>query len=212
MQVGCTLTCLNSARSSVDSLNGSESVVITPIRDACQLVLAALAEGKSDSLILENVSADGRSHGISIYLPYLSDEQSAQVNKPLVKGGDLTRNGAKGGDLTRGGAKGFSVSDLLNTAAIGYRISARQDMISLTESYYQGLRLVSDERKPGGECSSSWYDFIAGMWPIILIKTAPAELNLRYSAQQSALNLVSPMARRAASMQAKRAPHVRRMK
>ena len=71
-------------------LSGSESNVKTPIRDACQLVLAALGEGKSDSLILENVSADVRSHGISIYLPYLSDEQSAQVDKPMVKGGTKT--------------------------------------------------------------------------------------------------------------------------
>jgi len=157
-------------------LGGSESKVITPIRDACQLVLAALAEGKPDSLILVNESADLSSHGISIYLPYLSDEQSAQVDKPMVKGGDLIR----------GGAKGFSVSDLLNSAAVGYRICARRDMISLTESYYPGLQLASETSK-----TASWYDFIAGLWPRILIKTAPADLNLRYSASQIAMNLFS---------------------
>ena len=167
-------------------LGGSESKVITPIREACQLVLAALAEGKSDSLILVNDSADLTGHGISIYLPYLSDEQSAQVDKPMVKGGDLIRGGAKGGDLIRGGAKGFSVSDLLNNAAVGYRISARRDMISLTESYYPGLQLASETSK-----TASWYDFIAGLWPRILIKTAPADLNLRYSASQIAMNLFS---------------------
>jgi len=163
-------------------LSGSQSNVKTPIRDACQLVLNALGERTSDPLILENVSADVRSHGISIYLPYLSDEQSAQVDKPMVKGGRETVG--KGGRETVG--KGFSVSDLLNNAAIGYRTSARQEMILDTEGYYPGLRLASDKSKP------SWYDFIAGLWPRILIKTAPAELDLRYSARQSAMNLVSP--------------------
>jgi len=181
-------------------LNGSESKVIMPIRDACQLVLAALAEGTSDPLILINVSADTRSHGISIYLPYLGDEQSAQVNKPLVKGGQPT-HGAKGGQPTHGG-KGFSVNDLLNNAAIGYRISAMRDMISITESYYPDLRLVSDESKP------SWYDFIAGLWPRILLKDGPAQLELRYSADQGAINLVSAgparmLAKRASLMLAK---------
>ena len=90
----------------------------------------------------------------------------------------------KGGRETVG--KGFSVNDLLNNAAIGYRISAWRDLIMDTEGYYPRLQIASDNTRP------SWYDFIAGLWPKILIKTVPAELDLRYSARQSALNLVSP--------------------
>jgi Clostripain family len=163
-------------------LDGSEFDVKPPTWAACKGVLDALVERTSDSLILINVSAEARNHGISIYLPYLSDDQSAEVDKPMVKGGRETVG--KGGRETVG--KGFSVSDLLNNAAIGYRNSARQEMILDTEGYYPGLRLVSDKSKP------SWYDFIAGLWPRILIKTAPAELDLRYSARQGALNLLSP--------------------
>ncbi len=121
-------------------LNGRGSEVKKPIRAACQGVLDALAEGSSDSLILENYSADTTGNGISIYFPYLSDEQSAQVDKPMVKGGRETVG------------KGFSVSDLLNNAAIGYRISARRDLIMITESYYPRLQLVSDNT------GKSWYD------------------------------------------------------
>ncbi len=55
--------------------------------------LALTADGTSNGLILKNGSDDRRSHGISIYLPYLTNEQYAEVNRPLVKGGHRHRGG-----------------------------------------------------------------------------------------------------------------------
>ena len=106
-----------------------------------------------------------RSNGISIYLPYLTDQQYAQVSTPLVKGGMLT------------GFKGYS--DMLNGAATEYLMCARRGLILDTESYYEGLQMAS---------ATHWYDFITEVWTKVLIKTAAAELDFHYSAQQAWIN------------------------
>jgi len=107
-----------------------------------------------------------RSHGISIYLPYLTDGQYATVSKPLVKGGSGTS-----------GAKGYT--EVLNGAAVEYLMCARRELILVTESYYQGLQLAE----------TRWYDFIAELWTKALIKKVPADLDYHYSAQQSWVNV-----------------------
>lgn len=106
------------------------------------------------------------SHGISIYLPYLTDGQYATVSKPLVKGGSGTR-----------GAKGYT--EVLNGAAVEYLMCARRDLILVTESYYEDLQLAK----------TGWYDFIAEVWTKALIKKVPADLDYHYSAQQSWVNV-----------------------
>jgi hypothetical protein len=150
------------------------------ISDACTDVLEALKiSEEEDSLILANGSVnksgnvipinsdDTKSHGVSIYLPYLTVDQYAYVSKPLVKGGELTR-----------GAKGYS--DMLNGAATEYMMCARRNLILDTESYYEHLLLAKETR---------WYDFIAGQWTRALIEEVPAELDHHYSAQQSWMNM-----------------------
>jgi len=122
------------------------------------------------------ISADGehanaasnaqiRNHGISIYLPYLTDDQYAQVQRPLVKGGRLT-------------GKGFG--EALRGAGIEYLMYGRRDLILDTESYYARLRLA-DETK--------WYDFITEVWTRALMDRLPADLDYHYSAQQSWMNV-----------------------
>ena len=138
------------------------------IKRACLMVLDALrlgSDGTPTGLILANCSADTRSHGLSIYLPYLSDEQYAQVAQPMVKGGIGTIG------------KGFS--DVLNSAAPGLLMCARRDLIIVTEGYYDSLRLASD---------TAWYCFITMFWSRILIVSDPNNLDFRYSAQQAAFN------------------------
>lgn len=135
------------------------------IQEKCQKVLDALIKGES-YLVLAN-SDDDCGHGISIYLPYLTDGQYAEVRKPLVKGGHGTS-----------GAKGFG--DMLNGAATEYLMCARRELILETEGYYQSLQMA---------LNTNWYLFITELWTRALIKTVPAELDYHYSAQQSWINV-----------------------
>ena len=169
---------------------------ITDIQSACQPVIDAL-KITTNSLVLVNgsveISEDGknakiqvngseispngehpkiRNHGISIYLPYLTVEQFAQVQRPLVKGGTLT---GKGGTLT---GKGFS--EALNGAEIEYMMSIRRELILDTESYYPRLKLHEE---------TNWYAFITEVWTRALMKKIPADLDYHYSAQQSWMNV-----------------------
>jgi hypothetical protein len=134
------------------------------IQLACREVLTALTKGKPN-LILDN-SDQKNGGGISIYLPYLTNPQYAEVSKPLVKGGTGTRGG-----------KGFS--DMLNGAATEYVMCARRNLILDTENYYANLLLSK----------THWYDFIAEQWTRALIKNAPADLDYHYSVQQSWINV-----------------------
>jgi Clostripain family len=123
---------------------------------------------KGDPFILVNGKKDStRSHGISIYLPYLTEEQFNKVNRPLVKGGQPTHGG-----------KGFS--DMLNGAAAEYLLCARRELILVTESYYASLQMSKD---------TNWYSFITEVWTKALIETDPIELDFNYSAQQSWINV-----------------------
>ena len=123
------------------------------------------------SVTLHSTEDDGsanrqRSHGISIYLPYLTDGQYATVSRPLVKGEFGTRGG-----------KGYT--EMLNGATAEYLMCARRELILITESYYEGLQLAQ----------TGWYDVIADVWTKALIKKFPKDLDYQYSAQQSWVNV-----------------------
>jgi len=144
----------------------SHSALASPLRTE--------GDGSSDPVppSLPNSDDDGsanrkKSHGISIYLPYLTVEQYAQVSKPLAKGGPRT-----------GGEKGFG--DMLNGAATEYLLCARRNLILDTESYYGRLKFAD----------THWYDFIARQWTRALVEKVPAELDHHYSAQQSWMNMI----------------------
>jgi hypothetical protein len=140
------------------------------VAEACQSVMDALKEDTEDSgklLVLANCSADCRCHGVSLYLPYLSEGQYGEVQQPTVKGGTDTIG------------KGFS--SVLNRAASGLLMCVRRQLITITEAYYKDLALARD---------TTWYLFIAKVWSKILVELVPDQLDLRYSAQQSAVNAV----------------------
>ena len=59
---------------------------------------------RKTELILDN--SDQKNGGISIYLPYLTNPQYAEVSKPLVKGGTGTRGGKGSSDMLNGAATG----------------------------------------------------------------------------------------------------------
>ena len=153
------------------------------IRDACEKVMAQLklpsgqAIFPSDSLILMNGAVpktgevlvnqeDTTSHGISIYLPYLTVQQYAKVNTPLVKGGPGT-NGGKG------------IPNALNSSAVEYLINARQNLILTTENYYGDLKLATD---------TAWYSFITGQWTKAISET-DSDPGFHYSGRQIDINL-----------------------
>jgi hypothetical protein len=125
----------------------------------------------SPDLRKKGISPKTTNHGVSIYLPYLTDQQYTQVQRPLAKGTPDSHSG-----------KGFS--DVLNGAGIEYLMCARRDLILDTESYYPDLQLASD---------TSWYDFITQVWTRALIKKVPADLDYHYSAQQSWINVCRKM-------------------
>lgn len=135
------------------------------IECACNLVINALVENFANGLVLANSSADNRCHGVSLYFPYLSDQQYAQVRQPLVKGGTDTIG------------KGFSA--VMNRAASSLLMCVRRQLIVDTEGYYEDLELSQD---------TGWYRFIAKQWSNILVQLAPEDLDILYSAQQSAVN------------------------
>jgi hypothetical protein len=145
------------------------------IKTACEAVIKALDEDSfenpNDFLVLANCSADSECHGLSLYFPYLSEQQYAEVGQPMVKGG---RDTGKGGRDT---GKGFSA--VLNQAASILLMCVRRQLIVDTESYYEGLKLAHD---------TGWYRFIAKQWSKILVELEPEKLDSLYSAQQSAVN------------------------
>jgi hypothetical protein len=137
------------------------------IRYACQSVIAALPYvPNSKSLVLANSTNDPDCHGISLYLPYLTNLQYAALVQPMVKGGPDTI--------------GKGLSSVVNNAASNLLMCNRRDLIVVTESYYEDLQMALD---------TGWYRFIVQQWSKILAQTAPTQLDFLYSAQQCAENL-----------------------
>jgi hypothetical protein len=141
----------------------------TKVKSACNAILNALRidPKTKEQFILANRSADSACNGVSLYLPYCSDDQVNDITQPPVKGGVGT-NGGK------------SFSDVLNAAQPGALMNARRQLITHTEGYYEDLELALD---------TSWYHFIVWQWSRILIEEMPNDLDLRYSAQQAAVNI-----------------------
>ncbi len=134
---------------------------------------------ETDCFILINqASARDRCHGISIYFPYLSDDDRGVIQQPLVKGGNDTL-GAKGGNDTLGGKGSPGV---LNQMACNILLCYRRQLIKDTEAYYCDLALSLD---------THWCRFIKCFWSCILAQYEPTLLDLKYSAQQCAMNLSS---------------------
>jgi hypothetical protein len=139
----------------------------TPVPASLILVNGAVTQ--TGDIVMNNNEINPN-HGISIYLPYLTDRQfDDTVNRPLVKGGRGT-NGAK------------SIPNSLNVASGDYLLSTLQNLILTTESYYGDLKLAA---------RTSWYTFITDQWTKAIKHTDQAP-ELRYSRRQIEINSCKP--------------------
>jgi hypothetical protein len=148
------------------------------IREACRQILKALEvdkHGTSENFLLVNCSRDTRCHGVSIYFPFLSDEEASNLGQPMVKG---TREVSTKG-TREVPSKGFSPA--LNACMTGYLMDLREELILDTECYYDKLAFAA---------GTFWYDFITEVWTRILIEFESGTLDVRYSAVQSAINAI----------------------
>lgn len=148
-------------------LNLAKENLGNPLNSACERIHDALKA--QDALILNNQTnePDGkmRCHGLSIYLPYLTAEESKNIEESLTIGGTgLVTQVSKGGSTTN-----------LHKSRAARIAETEKDLASLTRF--------------NGE--TNWEDFIKYTWSYILAKEEPMELDLHYSAQQCMLNLLS---------------------
>lgn len=174
------ITVLDAGACAYRRRNSKQRVVATDPEDwqhsicqACNDILALLeedSEGEGDLLVLANCSEDETCHGLSLYMPYLSNDQWMGINRPMIKGGDATRGG-----------KDFSA--VLNDASPQQLLCERRELIADTEHYYETLQLSQD---------TGWYRFIVEQWTPILVTIAAKNLDDLYSADQAALNACRP--------------------
>jgi len=121
--------------------------------------------------VVANSAGDDRCHGLSIYFPYLNEDEKDEIDSlKLVKG--------VGGSQQDTG-KNVAIANL---AARSIQYAVRRALIADTEGYY--LDEEFDFRNTG------WYGFIAHDWCRILVDNEPENLDVRYSAQQVAQNLL----------------------
>jgi len=138
------------------------------IIDACDKICTAL-QAASGCILANRASNRDRCHGLSLYFPYLSEDDRVGIQQPLVKGG----NGTLGG-------KG--IPSVLNEVACNILLCFRRQLIKDTEGYYGKLAL---------SVGTEWSRFIRCFWSCVLAQCEPTHLDLKYSAQQCAINLCS---------------------
>jgi hypothetical protein len=111
--------------------------------------------------------------GAMIYFPYYNQtKQQPKIDVVLEKG-----VGSSSGEGLGKSAAGVSI------ATRGSHYALRQEVIKDIEGYYR-----SKDFNFGRE--TEWYNFIRGVWSAILAKKEPWLLDLRYSAEQCAQNLI----------------------
>jgi hypothetical protein len=134
-----------------------------PTPDSFILINGAVTAAGEPLINEENTTAN---HGISIYLPYLTNQQfDDKVDRPMVKGGRGT-DGAKG------------LPDTLNETAAQLLLSAQHSLILTTENYYGDLKMAAD---------TAWYSFITDQWTKAIAETDP-DPDFHYSARQIEIN------------------------
>lgn len=163
------------------------------LRTKCERLRNALKKNGNGDFILQNAHVDisqedlsgepeeklgfkaSSCHGLSIYFPYLTEDERDHRNqlKPTKGVGDAS------GDLV-----GKSSVEMANLAARNIGYASRWQVIEDIEGYYHktNFEFASD---------TQWYEFIRSGWSSILAKHERKELHLRYSAEQCARNLLS---------------------
>jgi hypothetical protein len=162
---------------------------------SCDSVLRAIGSSdpgaKAKACIVGNYNS-GRSgcHGLSVYFPYLRDDDRARIEEPFVKGG-LDTVGKGGLDtIGKGGLDtiGKGATDTTARAGLTLLYATRWKMIEEIEAYYKDLRFSQE---------TGWYDFIQSVWSPILAEMEPGTLDVTYSAEQCAKNLFADEAEKA---------------
>ena len=146
------------------------------LKSACDAVAKAI---DARGVILENATRDVEKtgcHGLSIYLPYLTDKQMELAM--LAGSGDVPPLLLKGGTnhLQKGG------TNHLEKGGTNHLEKARGAQISEIEEDFEQL----DQFK-----KTNWEQFIKSGWSVMLAAEEPDKLGQHYSAQQCAINLYS---------------------
>jgi hypothetical protein len=139
------------------------------LKSACREVIDSISADGKDSCVIANQTGEKqkkRCHGISVYFPYLADGEDERLRKSMVAGRTSL----------------IDQLPLLVKGGTNILRKARSGTIRELEADFKHLRQFED---------TNWNKFIAQGWSLILAKEVPQELDLRYSAQQCALNLLS---------------------
>jgi hypothetical protein len=154
---------------------GQEQTVSPELKGACQ----AVGEVVRKNIVKDNQVAKGHKNreactGAMIYFPYFRpDQQQDKIDVVLDKG-----IGSTSGDALRKSAAAVSI------ATPDSHYAPRQEVIRDIEGYYKDKDFNFGQK-------TEWYKFIQCGWSTILAKNEPGRLDLRYSAEQCATNLVN---------------------
>lgn len=139
------------------------------LKSACNAVCLAIEARGDGALIAENRTGAGtttRSHGLSIYFPYLTKPEMDQVHQAFA-----------------GGSTGLiDQLPLLIKGGTNILLKARSVKISEFEADFESL---------AGFKETNWSDFIKHGWSVILTSEEAGKLDAHYSAEQCAINLLS---------------------
>jgi hypothetical protein len=138
------------------------------LKSACDSVSRAIDAGKRPDCIVANRASDGaetRCHGLSIYLPYLTEADLEQTTQLLMTATST-----------------LDQVPLLVKGGTNHILKGRSVQISLIENDFESL---PEFKKLG------WSKFIKQGWSVILASEEPNELDRHYSGEQCAINLLS---------------------
>jgi hypothetical protein len=155
------------------------------LREQCQSILNAIQDIVVQVESAPEANPDA-AYGLSIYFPLLTDADEKKIHEfQLIKG-----VGGSQGDT--GGGKGA----LVNSVARELQHEAREALIRDVEAFYlndieECQRGKASDNNDYGLARIGWYTFIHNQWSRILAETYPHELNLRYSGEQCAENMLT---------------------
>jgi len=138
------------------------------LRSACEAVCHAIGACERLDCIVANEASDGaatRCHGLSIYLPYLTEAELDQTRQLLMTATST-----------------LDAAPLLVKGGTNHILKGRSVQIGQIENDFESLPEV---KKIG------WSEFIKYGWSVILASEEPNELDQHYSGEQCAINLLS---------------------
>jgi hypothetical protein len=145
------------------------------LKDACIKVCEVVKDFVEANEVDPRAENKAACNGAMIYFPYFKESQEQdKIDVVLDKGvGSSSGEGGLGKS-----AAGVSI------ATRGSHYALRQEVIKDIEGYYQNPKFNFGQ-------ATEWYKFIRCVWSSILAQNEPWLLDLRYSAEQCATNLVN---------------------